>query len=249
MREFLKMNTGNKLRLATLAGLVVLTSGCTNLSELRDPQTTDMVLDGETMPEVNRISIPMPEPKPVAAPVRAEASSLWGRETKSFFQDKRAKAVGDLLTVKIDIDDEAQLRNATGRSRDGSLNAGNPVALGEQLITPDGDLVDLRSDSSTSSEGQVKRNEKISLRVASTIIKRLPNGNFVIAGRQEVKVNYELRELRIAGIVRPVDINLDNSISYDKIAEARISYGGRGQISSLQRARYGEDILEVILPY
>lgn len=240
---------GSRLHRVALACSIAAMSACTNYADLRDPQTSAVVLDGDTMHEVNKISVPLPDPQPAVVPLRAEASGLWGRQTKSFFQDRRATTVGDLLTVEIDIDDEARLRNATERSRGSSQTAANPVALGKQLITPDGDLVDLSAESDSRGEGAVTRDERINLRVAATIMKELPNGNFVIAGRQEVKVNYELRELRIAGIVRPVDIDLDNTIKYDKIAEARISYGGRGQISAMQRARYGEDLLEVILPY
>ena len=107
----------------------------------------------------------------------------------------------------------------------------------------------MESSSEASGQGTIKRNESIQLRVAALIIQLLPNGNFVIAGRQEVKVNAELRELRIAGIIRSMDLSLNNTISYEKVAEARIAYGGRGQLSVVQQPRYGQDFLEIILPY
>lgn len=224
-------------------------TGCTDYAQLRDPIVSDLTLDDQSMPEVNRVIVPMPQTTAATPPTRAEAAGLWGKQTRSFFRDRRATAVGDLVTVIIEINDQAQLRNATERSRDGDQNASSPIILGQNPIASGGDLIDLNSESSSKGEGSIRRNEKISLRVSATIMQKLPNGNFVLAGRQEVKVNYELRELRIAGIVRPMDIDLDNTIAYDKIAEARISYGGRGQISAMQRARYGEDVLEVILPY
>ncbi len=77
----------------------------------------------------------------------------------------------------------------------------------------------------------------------------LPNGNMVVAGRQEVKVNQELRELRVAGIIRPQDINMNNTIPYEKIAEARITYGGDGSISRQQLRGYGEGVVDIVLPY
>jgi len=247
--------------IAALAALVAL-SACGEYKKHRDPALSDMVLDGQTMPEVNRISVPMPDTEPPRPPKRAEASSLWGKNTRSFFGDRRAQEVGDLLTVVIDIDDSAQLRNASERTRSGGQNVQDPVFLGYggqiDKILPGvdpadlptgGSIIDLGSSSTTAGEGSIKRNETITLRIAALIVKELPNGNFVIAGRQEVKVNNELRELRVAGVIRPVDIKIDNSIPYDKIAEARIAYGGRGQLSRVQKPRYGEDFLDVILPY
>ena len=193
--------------------------------------------------------------------IRAEAASLWQTGSTGFFGDQRASEVGDILTVLIEIDDQAQLENASSRERSSAAGAGAPTVLGYeaslhkilpglgQQDIPAGDLVDLSSESSSSGEGSIERNEQISLKVAAMIVRKLSNGNFVIAGRQEVRVNSELRELRVAGIVRSVDIEMNNSIPYDKIAEARISYGGRGQLSRVQQPRYGEDALDVILPY
>ncbi|WP_348638950.1 flagellar basal body L-ring protein FlgH [Thioclava sp. DLFJ5-1] len=228
----------------------------------RDPKVSDMVVDGDTIPEVNRVSVPMPPLEPTRIPQRAEAASLWQTGSTGFFGDQRADKVGDLLTVDIDINDEAQLQNASQRSRDGSQSVGFPTFLGyggkiakilpgvsEKDLPTGSNIVDLSSQSSASGTGSIKRNETISLKVAALVIQKLQNGNFVIAGRQEVKVNHELRELRVAGIIRPEDIRMDNTIPYEKIAEARISYGGRGQISKVQQPRYGEDALDVVLPY
>lgn len=234
-------------------GMLVLTacalSACSAIQDIRDPQVSDLVLDSTTMDEVNRISVPMPLAQPERVPQRAEAASIWANDTSSFFRDRRAQDIGDLVTVLIEIDDRAQLQNATDRSRDSKTEVLDPDVLNFDLSTDSGTAVGLESSSESSGAGSIQRNESISLRVAALIIKVLPNGNFVIAGRQEVKVNAELRELRIAGIIRQADINVSNTIDYDKIAEARITYGGRGQISTVQTARYGDDVLEVILPY
>ncbi|WP_370228522.1 flagellar basal body L-ring protein FlgH [Cognatishimia sp.] len=226
--------------------------------EHRNPQFSDMSTD---IPEVNRISVPMPAREPIARPKRAEASSLWRRGTSSFFDDQRAQAVGDILTVVINISDDAKLDNASERSRSASQDVDSPTFLGyggqlNKVLpgvgageVPTGQIIDLGNTSASRGEGSIARKEAINLRVAALIIKELPNGNFVIAGRQEVKVNNELRELRVAGIIRPQDIGTLNTVAYDKIAEARITYGGRGQISQVQQPRYGEDFLDVILPY
>lgn len=249
-----------RLGLLVLAAGLAL-AGCTqSYKEHRRPAFSEM--DPQLVPEVNRVSVPLPRTEPNRRPKRAEASSLWSRGTSSFFDDQRAQMVGDILTVVINIDDDAQLRNTSERSRSGTQNLNTPgfFGYGSKIdkvlpgvsaadLPTGGDIVDLGNSSASAGAGSIARNEAINLRVAALIIKELPNGNFVIAGRQEVKVNSELRELRVAGIIRPEDISTANTVGYDKVAEARITYGGRGQISVVQQPRYGEDFLDVILPY
>ncbi len=245
--------------LVVAAGLAV--TGCTqNYKEHRNPAFSEM--NPQLVPEVNRVSVPLPRSEPNRRPKRAEASSLWSRGTSSFFDDQRAQSVGDILTVVINIKDNAQLKNQSERSRSGSQDLNSPTFLGyggqinkilpgvgKDDLPTGGNIIDLGNTSSSKGGGSIRRDESINLRVAALIIKELPNGNFVIAGRQEVKVDSELRELRVAGIIRPEDINTANTVGYDKIAEARITYGGRGQISQVQQPRYGEDFLDVVLPY
>ena len=156
--------------------------------------------------------------------------------------------MGDILTIDIRIDDRAQLRNASQRERSGSGSAGFPSLLGLDNL-PTGEIIDMSSTFEASGSGSINRGESIDLKVAALVVQKLPNGNLVIAGRQEVKVNQELRELRMAGIIRPQDIRMNNTIPYDKVAEARITYGGRGQLSRQQQRSYGEDVVDIILPY
>lgn len=239
-------------RLVTPLSLVtalLTVSACETYTETRNPTLGDLVLDEQAIPEIKRISVPMPETVPPRTPQRAEAASLWDTGTSSFFRDRRAEVVGDLVTVLIRINDSAQLRNATSRSIETAQNSPDPVIAGIDASTDSGTSLDLQRTSEFDGSGTIRRNESIRLSVAALVIDVLPNGNFVIAGRQEVKVNNELRELRVAGIVRPVDISVGNTIGYDQIAEARIAYGGRGQISVAQRAPYGQDALDIILPY
>jgi flagellar L-ring protein precursor FlgH len=171
--------------------------------------------------------------------------------------DRRATKKGDILTVVIEIDEEASISNDTERSRTSSESMqvpqllGLPQRLNEEL--PDGassaDLVDLGSSSSSGGSGSVSRSEKLELRVAATVVDVLPNGVLAISGSQELRVNFELRELLVSGYVRPDDISRQNEITYDKIASARVSYGGRGQITDVQQPRYGQQVLDAVLPF
>ncbi len=186
-----------------------------------------------------------------------EQSSLWTAQRSSLLGDHRAQLRGDILTVVVEIDDKAQFSDTTGRSRSGSENMGVPSLFGipqrlnENL--PDGanaaSLVSASSSSTFSGNGSVARNEKVTLRLAVTIVEELPNGILRIEGQQEVRVNNELRQLLISGYVRPDDISRQNEITYDKIAEAQISYGGRGLLTDAQQPRYGQQIADQILPF
>lgn len=200
-------------------------------------------------------SAPLPENAPRDGPT--DAASLWQAGSSSLFGDRRAAQRGDILTVVIEINDSAEIKNATGRSRAGSEKMGIPSLFGvPESVNPDlaegatlDDAVNTTSQSSYKGDGSVKRNEKLTLRVAATVVEQLPNGVLRIEGQQEVRVNYEMRVLLVTGYVRPIDISRQNEITYDKIAGAQISYGGRGQISDVQQPRYGQQVADVLLPF
>jgi flagellar L-ring protein precursor FlgH len=200
------------------------------------------------------VSIPMPPPEEQRS---AGANSLWREGARGFFRDQRARRVGDLLTVSVTVDDRATLSNETARSRSNSEDLGIPSFLGLETkldkVLPSAvnpaSLVGASSDMSNQGRGNVRRQEAIDFNIAATIVQVLPNGNMVIDGRQEIRVNFEVREIGIAGIVRPEDITPGNRISHEKIAELRVAYGGRGQITDVQQPRYGAQILDIILPY
>ncbi|MDE1147673.1 MAG: flagellar basal body L-ring protein FlgH [Azospirillaceae bacterium] len=197
----------------------------------------------------------MPMPTPPA--LERQANSLWRPGARAFFKDQRASQTGDILTIAISIDDSAAVSNETTRSRNNTTAMGVPNFFGLESQIPKvlnsatsaSSLVSTSGTSSSDGKGAIARSEKIALKVAALITQVLPNGNLVIQGKQEVRVNYELRELTIQGIIRPEDIDNTNSISYEKIAEARISYGGRGQITDVQQERYGQQLLDVLLPF
>ncbi len=186
-----------------------------------------------------------------------DQSSLWTGGQKSLLGDQRAIKKGDILTVVIELDEKAEISNDTNRSRSGSEDLEIPGLFGlpqralEQL--PEGasldEAVSIDSASSSRGKGSVKRKEKLTLRVAATVIDALPNGVLAISGSQELRVNFELRELLVTGYVRPQDISRQNEITYDKIASARVSYGGRGQITDVQQPRYGQQVLDTLLPF
>ena len=188
---------------------------------------------------------------------RVDQSSLWSGDSESLLGDRRAVTKGDILTVVIEIDERAEISNGTSRSRSGSESLGIPQLLGlpqrADLKLPEGaslaDAVSIDSDSRSSGQGSVSRKEKLTLRVAATIVDVLPNGVLSISGTQELRVNFEMRELLVSGFVRPEDISRQNEITYDKIASARVSYGGRGQISDVQQPRYGQQLLDAVLPF
>nr|WP_170790097.1 flagellar basal body L-ring protein FlgH [Ruegeria lacuscaerulensis] len=191
-------------------------------------------------------------------PQRAvDQSSLWTGGQQSLLGDQRAIKKGDILTVVIELDEKAEISNDTNRSRAGSESLSVPGLFGlpqraaEQL--PEGasldEAVSIDSASNSRGKGSVKRKEKLTLRVAATVIDVLPNGVLAISGSQELRVNFELRELLVTGYVRPQDISRQNEITYDKIASARVSYGGRGQITDVQQPRYGQQVLDTLLPF
>lgn len=188
---------------------------------------------------------------------RVDRASLWSGSKQSLLGDRRAMQRGDIMTVVIEIDEKAEISNTTSRSRKGSENLSVPHLFGiPQRINndlPDGasmdNAVSLDSTGSSGGDGSVRRNEKLELRVAATVMQVLPNGVLEISGSQEVRVNFELRELLVTGYVRPEDISRQNEITYDKIASARVSYGGRGQITDVQQPRIGQQVLDAVLPF
>ncbi|PZO62162.1 MAG: flagellar biosynthesis protein FlgH [Pseudoxanthomonas suwonensis] len=185
----------------------------------------------------------------------AMAGSLWRPGSRTFFRDQRARTVGDLLTVEIEIDDSAQFDNKTELERESAQSMRMPFLFGLQGVLGrafGGQLdpaLELGGGSTANGSGKIRRNEKIRLQVAATVVRVLPSGNLEIAGSQEIRVNNELRELQLRGLVRPEDIRPNNRIASEKIAEARIAYGGRGVSSDLQRPRWGQQVIERVIPY
>lgn len=244
------------MRIVLIVGFIastVLLSSCGSDTQIGQPPAFTDIATSEEYFAMNA----KPSGHGVISDRQKSQASLWHSGPTSLLGDRRAGELGDLLTVVIKINDKAEISNSSKRSRKGSEKLAVPALLGiPQVIDenlPTGattaEAIDLSSSSGSSGEGSVRRNEKLTLRIAATVTSVLANGHLRIQGRQEVRVNNELRELLVTGFVRPEDISRKNEITYDKIASARISYGGRGQISRVQKPRAGQQILDLIIPF
>ena len=251
----LKSSALNRIFLAgTLFTAAGLTSGCSGLSRLAQigetPKLTS-IDNPTTQPGYKPVSMPMPTPETVSF----NANSLWRNGSRAFFKDQRAARVGDLLTITVNFTDKANIANETQRSRTNKEDSGITDFAGSKLLggtaskVLPGRLLTADSTASSDGKGSVQRQENLQTNVAAVVTQVLPNGNLVVEGKQEIRVNLEIRELIVAGIVRPEDIQSDNTIDSSKIAQARISYGGRGQISDVQQPRYGQQVMDVLLPF
>jgi len=241
--------------LPVLLLLPTLLGGCGALSRLsevgRPPAMTpssDPTQDANYRP----MTMPMPAAQ-VAAP---QANALWRNGSRAFFKDQRAAAVGDIVTVLVNMTDAADLKNATAATRNSSETMGLPNLFGFEAAIPHmlagaaaSSLVNSSSTNGNTGTGEIQRSETVTLSLAGVITQVLPNGNLVVAARQQVRVNGELRELQVTGVIRPQDIGSDNTVQHDRMAEARISYGGRGQLTDVQSPRWGQQIMDILLPF
>lgn len=250
------MKTTKTLALATALIATTALSGCNTLTRLaevnRGPEVSQ-ISNPTATPGYRPVSMPMPTPR------RAEnnPNSLWRSGAKAFFKDERAKSIGDILTVSVAIADSADLSNATVRARTDTenLDVTNLMGYASKFYKnhlnrgTQGSDVTLSSDHDTDGTGTVARSETIALTFAAVITQVLPNGLLAFTGRQEVMVNAEMRELQVTGLVRPGDIESDNTVTHEKIAEMRVAYGGRGTLSDLQQPRWGFQVLDILSPF
>jgi flagellar L-ring protein precursor FlgH len=238
----------------TLLTIVSVAGGCSSidrLSQIGERPKLTAIENPTAQPGYKPVQMPMPKPESVSY----NANSLWRNGSRSFFKDQRAHQIGDLLTVTVNITDQANFANESQRSRTNTEDSGVTDFLGSKVLTGTlssvlpGRFLTEDSKSASDGKGSIQRQESLQTNVAAVVTQLLPNGNLVVEGKQEIRVNYEMRELIVAGIVRPEDIQSDNTIDSSKIAQARISYGGRGQISDVQQPRYGSQVMDVLLPF
>lgn len=239
--------------LATVTGTVSACNTLTRLSEVGEPPKTSRIQDPTQAPGYLPVSLPMPNP--TAPP--AGANSLWRPGARAFFKDQRAGEIGDILTVTVNITESAKLQNQT-QATTANTETANPFTffgLEQNLkhVLPQSEnntsLFSFGSNSGLNGNGALTRQEQVVVNLAAVITQKLPNGNLVISGKQELRVNNELREVSVQGVIRPEDITSNNIITSDKIAEARITYGGRGTLSDIQQPRYGQQIFDIIAPF
>lgn len=231
-------------------------SGCATadkISKIGEAPAMSSIANPVTEAQYQPVSLPMPTQKDI----KREKNSLWQSDRVTFFKDQRANNIGDIITVMIDIKDEATVDNETERSRTGGAEAGLGALLGyEQALNQvlpeavsNSNLAQFDSNTTHKGTGSIEREDEIKMRMAALITQTLPNGNLVIHGKQEVLVNFEKRILQIDGVIRPQDISVDNTVNYDQIAEARIVYGGEGQITDMQQPAYGQQLYDVVFPF
>ena len=246
----------HRLRIATLCAAIATVAGCNTLSRLSEvgggPELTT-ITNPTARPSYRPVSLPMPAPR-IA---EDNPNSLWRAGARAFFKDQRAKEVGDILTVDLTLSDSAELSNTTVTERDDTedTNVANLLGLEAEYtkMLPQGlsaaSVFSFDTDRDTKGLGTVSRSEVINLTFAAVVTQILPNGNLVIMGRQEFRVNFELRELIVTGVIRPEDIDSTNSVSHERIAEMRVAYGGRGTSSDLQQPRWGAQIWDIVFPF
>ncbi len=239
------------LRSTALLACTLALAGCGSADRLKNvgraPELS-AIDNPQTMTGYKPVTMPMPEPQPASY----SPNSLWRTGSRAFFKDQRAARVGDILTVTVNISDKAQLANESTRSRKNAETANLTNFFGAETTMQTADptsLVNAGSTTSNDGKGTVDRKETLVTNVAAVVTQILPNGNMVIEGKQEVRVNFELRELLVAGVVRPEDIDASNAIDSTKIAFARIGYGGRGQITDVQQPRWGQQVYDAIMPW
>lgn len=245
----------NKNILILTVSMLALTACASTIERLeRVGARPDMtsVQNPQTRPDYQPISWPLPDPE---AKTARTANSLWQPGSRAFFRDQRASRVGDILRVNVAIADQAKLDNRTDRSRSTEDGVQAPAVFGQErnlfkvLGGDPTNLLDVGSDTTQSSNGKIDRKETINTQIAALITQVLPNGNLVIEGSQEILVNYEIREVSVNGVIRPQDINSDNTIDSSQIAQARVVYSGRGQVSDIQQPRWGTQVLDVLAPF
>ena len=241
-----------------LAGalLVILgiAGGCSaidRISQIGEQPKLAAIENPTSQPGYKPVQMPMPKPEVASY----NANSLWRNGSRAFFKDQRAARIGDILTVTVNFTDKADINNETKRDRTSKEDAAVSDFAGSKLLTGNaakflpGKILATDSTSNYDGKGSVARTENLRTNVAAVVTQLLPNGNLVVEGKQEIRVNFEIRELIVAGIVRPEDIQSDNTIDSSKIAQARIAYGGRGQITDIQQPRYGQQVMDVLLPF
>jgi flagellar L-ring protein precursor FlgH len=251
-----KYETIIQLCIIGLFGMVL--SGCntiTRLSELGHGPKNSEIINPTKRPNYRPVSMPMPSTKQISY----KSNSLWRPGARAFFRDQRASEVGDILTIKLSIKDSADLNNKTTRTRNDKEDSDLTKLMGLEAhltkLLPQMETIDptkttsLGTQHNTEGNGNIGRKEAIEVTLAGIITQILPNGNMVIFARQELMVNFEMREVMVTGVVRPEDIDYTNKIEHDKIAEMRVAYGGRGTLSDLQQPRIGTQVIDILFPF
>jgi flagellar L-ring protein precursor FlgH len=236
------------------AAVASLLTGCAaidRIKQLGEPVAMSPIDNPIAKPGYKPVQMPMPTPQPASY----NPNSLWRNGSRAFFNDQRAHIVGDILTVKVNINDTAQFQDQTQLNRTSTEDTeitnfigANTIGNAAKAVLP-GSILTASGNSQMNGQGNINRQDQLVTNVAAVVTQLLPNGNMVIEGKQEVRLNTEIRELIVAGVVRPEDIQSDNTIELPKIAEARLAYGGRGTLTNIQTERWGQQVVDIALPF
>jgi flagellar L-ring protein FlgH len=242
------------LRCALLSTVAMVGTSCSTIDKLKtigEQPPLSPVANPTTAPGYKPVQMPMP----TAQPASYNPNSLWRNGSRAFFKDQRAHQVGDILTVKVNINDTAQFQDQTQVTRTATEDSGvsnfigaNTIVNPAKAVLP-GRLLTTDSNSQSNANGSINRQDQLVTNVAAVVTQLLPNGNLVIEGKQEIRLNSEMRVLLVAGVVRPEDIESDNTIDLPKVAEARVAYGGKGTLSNIQQPPWGQQALDILLPF
>ena len=236
------------------AAMATLLSNCAaidRIKQLGEPVTLTPIDNPTAKPGYKPVQMPMPSPQPAVY----NPNSLWRNGSRAFFNDQRAHQVGDILTVKVNINDTAEFQDQTQLTRSTTEDSNitnfigaNTIVNPAKAVLP-GSLLTSNGNTQMNGNGTINRQDQLVTNVAAVVTQLLPNGNMVIEGKQEIRLNSEMRELLIAGVARPEDIQSDNTIDLPKIAEARVAYGGKGTLTNIQTQPWGSQVTTVALPF
>lgn len=239
-----------------IAALACALSGCsafTRVSQVGEAPPLTTIQDPKTQPGYQPVSLPMPTP----LMAERQPNSLWKAGSRAFFKDQRAANIGDILTIMVNFNDQAQFSNETQVQRTTNEQDTLPNVLGFESqiakVLPKSfnpaTAVNITGATNNDGKATINRQEQVSMQVAALVTQVLPNGNLVVQGHQEIRVNFEVRDLQVTGVLRPQDISSTNTVALEKLAEARVSYGGRGQLTNDKQPRYGEQLLDILAPF
>lgn len=196
-------------------------------------------------------------PLPPSAPI-SETGSLWSDSgyQQFLYYDQKAKAVGDLVTVKVVESSSASRTASTSLSRDSSIEAGVSALAGLETqaatLRPElkpSALLGASTSNNFEGDGSTTRSGSLTAVITAKVIQVLPNRNLVIVGQQEVKINNELQILTVRGVVRPQDIAINNVVLSTYIADAKIEYAGTGVVTDKQKPGWLARTVDKVWPF
>lgn len=168
-----------------------------------------------------------PQAAPTAGAIYAAGPTL------QLYSDRRARDVGDLLTITLLESTTAQTSANTATNKESNLSLGSPSIFGAPVTLGGKDILSASAEGKRdfTGKGNSAQSNRLQGSVTVTVIQRLPNGNLVVQGQKNLRLNQGDELVQVQGIVRPVDISQDNTIPSSRVAEARIVYGGRGPVA------------------